>query len=442
MNRKLDLTVGTAWAALSLIAVAVGSLGPWVTVGPFSVNGTAGDGLVALGAAIVALVALVAPRVPAAVVAIAAAVAAGIGAYDTAAVLAVSGDTFLGSVMPGWGLLLVLVGGISLTAWAFLRLRTTAERQWVLPVLATLAVVGVVGAGVGGAIAGSVDEPEQAETVAADEDEPPAEAAASTEPADAEVEPAAEPKVADLREALELTGNDGLEVRVTATEIASLTPGEYDDVPAGKRMVGVSVRLTNDTTSPAYSDSPSNGAALILESGDQVDPTISFGGCKAQSLKIQPGDSRRVCIPFEIDTDAKLATFQFALDSGFSDDAGEWRLPRTVKAADAAPTPGPADASAEPAGQSAAATTSLTECDQNISAGARTTCGFADEVFKEYARILQAGNDASTTTLEATSPANGQSYSVTCEVDADAVVACTAGDGGYVTFPQWAAEVY
>jgi hypothetical protein len=77
-----------------------------------------------------------------------------------------------------------------------------------------------------------------------------------------------------------------------------------------------------------YSDSPTNGAYLIDADGQQFDADItspvgpSFGG----SSKIASGDSRTGFVTFELPKNAKPATFQFALDSGFGPETDEWEL--------------------------------------------------------------------------------------------------------------------
>lgn len=420
MNRRLELTVGNAWVAVSLTAILVGSLGPWATLGPFTVNGTAGDGVVALVAGIIGVMAVLVPRIPTLVTVAAAIASAAVAAYDLAAIVAAE-TTILGSVAPGWGILAVLLGGGSLGAWALVQ--EPARRQWVRVGVSVVALLLVGGAGAAGALGGSADTPEEADTpVVTTESDPELPIEPSAEP-----EPAV-PQTAEVGEALTLTGSD-VTVRVTVRGVRDPLPaGEFDSVATGKRMVGVELRLTNQSASATYDDSPSNGAKLIYGNDVQADSAFAFGGCEAQSLTIAPGDSRRVCIPFEVGANNSLKTFQFALDSGFSDDRGEWHVNSNARSSTGGAGPPPE--------------ASLTSCDQNISAGPKTTCGFANAVFVEYARLLQAGEVESSVSLSAKSPANDRTYSVTCEVIDREDVQCRAGDGAYVTFPQAAASVY
>ncbi|MDP9849663.1 hypothetical protein [Streptosporangium lutulentum] len=47
---------------------------------------------------------------------------------------------------------------------------------------------------------------------------------------------------------------------------------------------------------------------------------VSFGG----SVTMGAGDSRKGIIVFEVPQAAKISKFQFALNSGFADQKGEW----------------------------------------------------------------------------------------------------------------------
>jgi hypothetical protein len=80
-----------------------------------------------------------------------------------------------------------------------------------------------------------------------------------------------------------------------------------------------------------------------------------------------------------------------------------------------------------------------TACDQNISAGPHTTCGFADNVFRAFAQEAAQGSEEASVT--ATSPATGRSYTVRCNT-AHGVTVCTAGTDARIRFPLWAAKVY
>ncbi len=134
---------------------------------------------------------------------------------------------------------------------------------------------------------------------------------------------------AQLGDSLTLEGTD-TKMQVTVLKVLDSIPSNQLDKPSsGNRYVGIQVRIKNvgDTT---YSDSPSNGATLILGNDSQAQGTILLeGACAAgfaSDAKIAPGSQQQGCIPFEAPAGAKLKTFQFTLDSGFGPQSGEWRL--------------------------------------------------------------------------------------------------------------------
>ncbi len=81
-----------------------------------------------------------------------------------------------------------------------------------------------------------------------------------------------------------------------------------------------------------------------------------------------------------------------------------------------------------------------TSCDQNISAGPDTTCGFADNVFRAYAHHVSSERTADYT-VEATSPATGKTYQMACRTTRETIL-CTGGRTARVRFPLAAAETY
>jgi len=108
----------------------------------------------------------------------------------------------------------------------------------------------------------------------------------------------------------------------------------------------------------------------------------------------------------------------------------------TTTAASAPEAPPPTTTSSRPTNES------FTHCDQNITVGPHTSCGFADNVFKAYAAALSAGASSGPESVEASSPATGKTYSLTCPVAGGTIVTCSGGSGATVRFPVWAARVY
>jgi hypothetical protein len=84
-----------------------------------------------------------------------------------------------------------------------------------------------------------------------------------------------------------------------------------------------------------------------------------------------------------------------------------------------------------------------TRCDQNISAGPHTTCRFADNVFRAFARDVsgESSDEASDDSVRATSPATRRTYSMVCRTSAGTTT-CSGARSARVRFPLWAAQVY
>lgn len=143
--------------------------------------------------------------------------------------------------------------------------------------------------------------------------------------------PAAAPKKAGIGSAITLAGNDGPEqVSVTLVKVigsASPDSSGFDDAPSADRYYAAQFRIA-DTGSAAYSDSPSNGAAVVDSAGqsyqasitDTVDGCVSFPGTE----NIATGSSGLGCIVFEVPKSAKVVSVQFTLDSGFGPQTGQW----------------------------------------------------------------------------------------------------------------------
>lgn len=133
-------------------------------------------------------------------------------------------------------------------------------------------------------------------------------------------------QAAAVGDTLALEGFEGLTIEVTLSEIdRRLEVNEEFDMGS---YVGVRLTLTN-TGDVAYDDSPSNGATLVTEDNQQLSSTILFedADCSgAESARIAPGDTREVCAVFEREEGQGLRLFQFALDSGFAEQTGEWEL--------------------------------------------------------------------------------------------------------------------
>jgi hypothetical protein len=117
-------------------------------------------------------------------------------------------------------------------------------------------------------------------------------------------------------------------VRITLLSVQS--PVELDNrvatTSAGNRFVAVSLRIVN-LSRQRYNDSPSNGARLVTATRAAYRITLPGKEPNLDEMPaIPPGGTHTGWITFEIPARARLSTFRFVLDSGFSREHGEWRL--------------------------------------------------------------------------------------------------------------------
>lgn len=142
---------------------------------------------------------------------------------------------------------------------------------------------------------------------------------------------AAKTQAATTGTAITLTGNNsGEQMSVTVTKVISnAQPGdEFSSPPAGDRLYAVQFRL-RDTGSAAYSDAPSNGAAVVDSAGQSYQSALdTAAGCQSfpGSENIAPGASGLGCIVFEVPESAKITQVQFTLDSGMGPQTGQWNV--------------------------------------------------------------------------------------------------------------------
>jgi hypothetical protein len=128
-----------------------------------------------------------------------------------------------------------------------------------------------------------------------------------------------------------LTGLEpGSKVAVTLNEVyhdAAPTADSAQPRP-GNRLAAVQLTLTNKGR-VGYNDAPMNGAVMI-DSGSQQYPfsisRVEQGLPFHWMTSIKPGDSLKGTVVFEVPEDAELVRFQFALNSGYAQQRGEWAL--------------------------------------------------------------------------------------------------------------------
>lgn len=142
---------------------------------------------------------------------------------------------------------------------------------------------------------------------------------------------AAAPSPVPVGHTLSLTGiNAGEKLDVTVVKVVDPARGTaLSSPPPGKRLVAVRFRLHN-TGSTTYNDSPANGAKVVDTEGQGFDSAIadttSAGANFPATTTVSPGGKALGFIVFEVPAGSKLALVQFALDSGFSTDVGQWKV--------------------------------------------------------------------------------------------------------------------
>lgn len=139
------------------------------------------------------------------------------------------------------------------------------------------------------------------------------------------------PTPAGIGSTLTLVGNTpGQKLDVTVVKVVDPAGAEnqYSTPEAGTRYVAVQFRLHN-TGTVVYQDSPTNGARLIDQQGQQFRPSPydsaagpGFGG----SVTVIPGDTALGYITFQVPTASTPAKVQFTLDSGFGPSTGQWTV--------------------------------------------------------------------------------------------------------------------
>ncbi len=129
-----------------------------------------------------------------------------------------------------------------------------------------------------------------------------------------------------------------------------------------------------------------------------------------------------------------LAVLVAALSSHSKSSTSTTSASNALESTPALTTPSP------PAAHSAHA--SYRRCDQNIRAGAHTTCDFAENVFRAFARdVSDQGSEPANYSVHAGSPATGKTYSMDCRTSGGSTL-CAGGTDARVRFPLSAAEVY
>ncbi|AQZ60839.1 unnamed protein product [[Actinomadura] parvosata subsp. kistnae] len=128
-----------------------------------------------------------------------------------------------------------------------------------------------------------------------------------------------------------LTGLEaGSKMAVTLDQVYADAEPTLDSLQPkpGYRLCAVKLTLANKG-SVVYKDAPMNGAVLIDADSQEYQFSISRVEQGQQfhwATSINPGDSRKGLVVFEVPQAAKMVKFQFSLNSGYARQRGEWTL--------------------------------------------------------------------------------------------------------------------
>ncbi|MEU9670387.1 DUF4352 domain-containing protein [Streptomyces bobili] len=155
--------------------------------------------------------------------------------------------------------------------------------------------------------------------------------AADTSSKTATSAPPAKKTAAAVGDTLTLKGiEDGEQLDVTLKQWLPTAKGadEFNVPSDGKRWAAGQFELVN-TGSKVYADSPQNGAQVADAQGQRFSTyfgEISAGPQMASDLNLPKGEKALGWILFEVPKDSKIVTVQFAMNSGFSDQTGQWSV--------------------------------------------------------------------------------------------------------------------
>jgi hypothetical protein len=122
--------------------------------------------------------------------------------------------------------------------------------------------------------------------------------------------------------------DDHTKTRIRVTLKGIKGPFKGFDVAAGRRLIGVELKFVN--VGKLRYDNPLPHGELTVAGGENAKQTnlIAIGAkspCDNPSVKLEKGQSKSVCIAFEVPKADKPQSFQYVADSGFGD-TGLWSL--------------------------------------------------------------------------------------------------------------------
>lgn len=134
-------------------------------------------------------------------------------------------------------------------------------------------------------------------------------------------------QTAKVGSTINIGGDKGVAVNLTQIIDPAQGASQYTSADAGKRFVGVKLQITNNSTI-SFKDDANNDVTLI--GSDNQSYTADYNtisGCTNFSdgmFTLAAAASTTGCVTFQIPNGVTSAKVQFAPNSGFSGDTGEW----------------------------------------------------------------------------------------------------------------------
>jgi Domain of unknown function (DUF4352) len=132
---------------------------------------------------------------------------------------------------------------------------------------------------------------------------------------------------AKVGDTITIGGAQGIAVNLSQIIDPAQGSDQYTTPDAGKHFVGVKIQVTNNGTS-GFQDDVNNDVTII--GSDNQNYTADFNaitGCtnfSDGSFTLASGASTTGCVTFQLPNGVTSAKVQFAPNSGFSGDTGEW----------------------------------------------------------------------------------------------------------------------
>lgn len=140
--------------------------------------------------------------------------------------------------------------------------------------------------------------------------------------------PKTDAKVGDTISVKGIDDGEKLDVTITKWVDPAEQADEFFGPQPGHRWVAAQFELVN-TGTKVYVDAPSNGAQVADTQGQRFTSSIgdvSAGPSMTAEAKVPPGEKALGYIVFELPKGSKVASVQFAMNSGIATQTAQWKV--------------------------------------------------------------------------------------------------------------------